>query len=62
MARNLADPEYEPSDEELQQLAHDAFAEVPERHREATRRLWEQIAVLRAQVMARLAGSSSSTS
>ncbi|HWU86307.1 MAG TPA: hypothetical protein VN253_03500 [Kofleriaceae bacterium] len=61
MAHDLADPAYEPSDEELQQLAHDAFADVPARYREAERRLWEQIATLRAQVMAHLAGRSPST-
>ena len=55
MAGNLADPDYEPSDEELQQLAHDAFADVPARHREAQQRLWDEIAILRAQALARLA-------
>lgn len=55
MPGNLADPDYEPSDEELQQLARDAFADVPARHHEATQRLWDQIAALRAQVLARLA-------
>jgi predicted Zn-dependent protease with MMP-like domain len=55
VAGNLADPDYEPSDEELQQLAHDAFAEVPARQREAQRRMWDEIAALRAQVLARLA-------
>jgi predicted Zn-dependent protease with MMP-like domain len=55
VARNLADPDYEPSDEELQQLAHAAFAEVPARQREAERRLWEEIEALRVQLMARLA-------
>jgi predicted Zn-dependent protease with MMP-like domain len=52
---NLADPDYEPSDEELQQLARDAFADVPARHRAAQKRLWDQIAALRAEVLARLA-------
>ena len=55
MAGNLADPDYEPSDEELQQLARDAFADVPAQHREAQQRLWDEIAALRAQVLARLA-------
>ncbi|HSK03007.1 MAG TPA: hypothetical protein VK932_17270 [Kofleriaceae bacterium] len=55
MPGNLADPDYEPSDEELQQLARDAFADVPARQREAQRRLWDQIAALRAEVLARLA-------
>jgi hypothetical protein len=55
VAGNLADPDYEPSDEELQQLARDAFADGPARHREAQQRTWDQIAELRAQVLARLA-------
>ena len=59
MAGNLADPEFEPSDEELQQLARDAFADVPARNREAQQRLWDEIAVLRAQVLARLAAHES---
>lgn len=55
MPGNLADPDYEPSDEELQQLARDAFADVPARHHAARQRMWEKIAALRAQVLARLA-------
>jgi predicted Zn-dependent protease with MMP-like domain len=55
VAGNLADPDYEPSDEELQQLARDAFADVPAQHRAARQRLWDEIAALRAQVLARLA-------
>jgi Ser/Thr protein kinase RdoA (MazF antagonist) len=54
MPGNLADPDYEPSDEELQQLAHDAFAEVPARHREALQQMRESIAALRAAVLARI--------
>lgn len=61
VARNLADPAYEPSDEELQQLARDAFADVAERNREAQPLLWEQIAVLRAEVKAWLAARAKST-
>jgi predicted Zn-dependent protease with MMP-like domain len=59
MAGNLADPDFEPSDEELQQLARDAFADVPARNREAQQRLWDEIAALRAQVLARLAAHES---
>ena len=61
VARNLADPAYEPSDEELQQLARDAFADVAERNREAQRQLWEQIEALRTEVRAWLAARAKST-
>jgi hypothetical protein len=55
VAGNLADPDYEPTDEELKQLSRDAFADVPARLREAQRRLWDEIEAQRAQVLARLA-------
>ncbi len=55
MPGNLADPEYEPSDEELQQLARDAFADVPAQHRETQQRIRDEIAALRVQALARLA-------
>jgi predicted Zn-dependent protease with MMP-like domain len=59
VAGNLADPDFEPSDEELQQLARDAFADVPARYREAQQRLRDEIAALRAQVLTRLAAHES---
>lgn len=52
MAGNLADPDYEPTDEELQQLARDAFADVPAQHREARRRFWDEIEASRNQLRA----------
>jgi hypothetical protein len=48
MARNLADPSYEPSDEELQELSHAAFAEVPARNAAALEQLRAEIKVLGA--------------
>jgi hypothetical protein len=48
MARNLADPSYEPSDEELQELSHAAFADVGARHDAALARLRAEIQKLRA--------------
>ncbi len=35
---NFADPDFEPTDEQLQQLSHEAFADVGERNREALAR------------------------
>jgi hypothetical protein len=48
MARNLADPSYEPSDEELQELSRAAFADVPARRKAALERLRAEIRTLRA--------------
>lgn len=53
--RNLADPSYEPSDEELQGLAHRAFADVRESRERALTELRRRIAEERARVLARLA-------
>ena len=52
---NLADPNYEPTDEELQELVHSAFAGVAERNQEALRRVHAQIAELRAELMRQFA-------
>jgi len=56
MARvtNFGDPSYEPTDEELAELMHEAFADVPSRNAAALARLHEDIAELRKQAMARL--------
>ena len=39
--RNLADPDYEPTDEELVELAHEAFAGVREANEAALARMRE---------------------
>lgn len=41
---NLADPDYEPTDEDLQRLAHEAFEDVPRRRAAALERLHARIA------------------
>lgn len=58
MVRDLADPAYEPSDEELQQLSRDAFARVGEQHRAGLVRLRADIERLRVEVLADLARGS----
>jgi hypothetical protein len=45
---NLADPNVEPTDEELQGLAHDAFAGVAAENQASRDRLRQRIAQLRA--------------
>ena len=56
MARptNFADPDFEPTDEELQQLSHEAFAGVAAQHLESDALLRTQIAELRIEARARL--------
>jgi len=54
MARNLADPAYEPSDDELRELARKAFEHVPQARRDANARLRAEIAKMRAEVLKRL--------
>jgi hypothetical protein len=44
---NLADPDYEPTDDELRELAHSAFADVAARNEQALRKIHEHIAELR---------------
>ncbi len=45
--RNLADPSYEPSDDELRELSQRAFAHIPAQQARVARELSERIAVLR---------------
>lgn len=52
---NLADPDYEPTDEELIGLAQRAFAHVRENHERSLRKLREEIAEERKRALARLA-------
>jgi hypothetical protein len=49
---NFADPEFEPTDEQLHQLSREAFADVARLHAEALVRLRQEIQVLRAQRLA----------
>jgi hypothetical protein len=51
---NLADPSFEPTDEQFAQLTRAAFAHLGEAKREADERLARQIAQLRAESLARL--------
>jgi hypothetical protein len=55
---SLSDPEFEPSDQELTELAHRAFADVGAQRRESLRKLYEQIDQARAEVLRSLAGGS----
>jgi hypothetical protein len=52
---NLADPDYEPTDAELRDLAKSAFAGVGTRNEQALNKLHEEISVQRALVMRRMA-------
>ena len=52
--RNLADPDYEPSDEDLNELMQRAFAHVPMQEAERRARAREDIARERRAVLARL--------
>lgn len=45
---NLADPAFEPSDEQLMELSRKAFQDVGERRRQAEAKLRAEIARLRA--------------
>jgi len=56
MARvtNFGAPGFEPTDEELAELMHEAFADVPTHRAAALARLRQEIAELRAQAVARL--------
>ena len=51
---NLADPEYEPTDEELQELSRSAFADVAAKSDEALRQVHARIAELRAELRQKL--------
>jgi hypothetical protein len=52
---NLADPECEPTDEQLADLFKRAFADVESKHRESLARLHAEIARLRAEARRRVA-------
>jgi DNA-binding transcriptional regulator YbjK len=49
---NFGDPSFEPTDEELAELMHEAFAEVPARNAEALARIHSEVARLREEAMA----------
>jgi hypothetical protein len=49
MRTRLADPDFEPTDEELMALSRAAFADVGERHRVALAKLHAEIAEARRQ-------------
>ena len=55
MARvtNFGDPSFEPTDEELAELMHEAFAEVPARNAAAMAQLENEIAELRTRALIR---------
>lgn len=48
---NLADPGFEPSDEQISELMHRAFEGLLEKHRESLRKLHEQVALESAEAM-----------
>jgi len=52
---NLADPSFEPTDDDLRQLSREAFADVPAQQREALARLRREVTALRAEALAHLA-------
>jgi hypothetical protein len=49
---NFGDPSYEPTDEELAELMHEAFADVPARNAEALAKVHEEVARLREEAFA----------
>lgn len=53
-APNFADPDFEPTDEQLEQLSREAFADVARKNEEALARLRAQVAKLCADSLARL--------
>lgn len=52
---NFADPDYEPTDEDLRELSREAFADVARKNAEAQAHLAEKIEALRREVIASLA-------
>ena len=52
---NLADPEFEPTDEQLAELFKRAFADVGSKHRESLAKLRAEIARLRVEARRRRA-------
>jgi hypothetical protein len=55
---DLSDPDYEPTDEELRELVHSAFADVAAQNEAALRKIHAEIAVLREEVMAQFRAES----
>jgi hypothetical protein len=53
----LADPDFEPTDEELRQLSRDAFSDVEQRHAKALERLHGRIAEARRAQQTKPSGS-----
>lgn len=51
---NLADPEYEPTDEELSELVRRAFSDVASSNEAALRKVHAEIAALRVTLMQQL--------
>lgn len=51
---NFADPEFEPTDEELEELSREAFSDVATRRERALEQLRERIAALRADILSRV--------
>jgi hypothetical protein len=58
---NLADPDFEPSDEDLVGLSRRAFATVRSEHERALEKLRAEIDSTRAEVLLRLARSENQT-
>jgi hypothetical protein len=56
---NFGDSEFEPTDEQLQALSREAFADVAELNRKALARLQAEIEVLKSEALARLASARS---
>ena len=54
---NFGDPNFEPTDEELAELMHEAFADVPARNAAGLARIHEEVARLREEALARLVHS-----
>ena len=52
---NFGDSDFEPTDEQLQALSREAFADVAARHSEALARLQAHIRDLQAEALVRLA-------
>jgi hypothetical protein len=50
---NFGDPSYEPTDGELSELMHEAFADVPARSAAALAKVHDEVARLREQALAR---------
>lgn len=59
MAPNFGDSDFEPTDEQLQALSREAFADVAELNGRALARLRAEIEELRSEALARLANARS---